>query len=80
MGFIESELQKIAEALRKPCSEDEYRRLYDIQAALAWAMDPRCFQSQFSYIRGMEEGSEDYQGYHGPVQSLCNDSHAGLSR
>jgi len=56
MSFVQRELKRIAEAMREPRSEDEYRQLYAAQAALVWAADPYQFQGPLSFIRGGKEG------------------------
>ena len=58
MSFVQRELDKIAVALREPCSSDVYDRLYTAQNALAWALEPSVIKSPYGAIMGTAEDSE----------------------
>lgn len=52
MSFIERELEKITDAIRKTSEQDGERieALRVAQCALSWATDPDCFMSPSNYL------------------------------
>jgi hypothetical protein len=59
MGFIERELERVAEALQTRTEDDqpdEFRRLRAVRQALSWALEPEGFK------RPLDSISEDNQG------------------
>jgi hypothetical protein len=67
MSFVQRELDRIAEAIRQPQSEEAEIKLHAAQQALAWALEPEGFASPYDAINrlnnnpptGTPEGSED---------------------
>ena len=75
MGFIQRELDRIANALREPQSETVYNHLYGAQQALAWVMEPDGFAGPFATAfgiaspeepKGIQAKQEDCPGKHHP--------------
>lgn len=58
MSFLQRELDRIAVALREPCSADVFDRLYTAQQALAWAIEPTVIAAPYATITGKEASSE----------------------
>ena len=58
-GFIERELDEIAQALREPRFADQYDRLYAAQQALSWAIEPDGFKRPYDMITGTPADSAD---------------------
>lgn len=60
MSFITRELDRISARLREPAvlPDGEYERLYAIQQALSWALEPTGFRAPYDMITGTQEGSE----------------------
>jgi len=59
MGFIQRELDRIADALRRHPDAGKYDCLYAAQQALSWAIEPSGFAAPYDSIMGIREGSED---------------------
>jgi hypothetical protein len=59
MSYIQREIEKIAQALGKGPESAGYDRLYLVQQALSWALDPEVYASPTSMISGILEGLED---------------------
>ena len=49
-GFIERELEGIAQALREPRFADQYDQLYAAQQALSWALEPEGFKRPYDML------------------------------
>jgi hypothetical protein len=61
MSFIQRELDRITSKLQAgPLPAEEHGKLYAIQQALAWALEPIGFKSPYDMVlTGTPEGSED---------------------
>ena len=61
MSFIQRELDKVQIALRnEPNGSERYNRLYDVQQALVWALDPRGAKSPYDMVMGIESDPKEY--------------------
>lgn len=50
MSFIQRELEKTRSALREAVTSDQYSRLYAVQQALEWALDPGGYASPVDVV------------------------------
>ena len=60
-GFVQSEIERIAVALREPQPPKRYVELYAAQQALSWALDPDNLASPLTMVlegRGAATGSQ----------------------
>jgi hypothetical protein len=69
MGFVQRELEKISAALRDPQAADSYDRLYAVQQALSWSLDPTMFKRPYSLIMDIQEDSEGCPSLSNPASS-----------
>ena len=67
MSFIQRELDKISVALAGGSGPQP--ELYAAQQALSWALEPSGFKSPYELLKGIREGSEDYQPLSGQPPS-----------
>jgi hypothetical protein len=51
VGFVQRELDRIAEALRETQTTKRYAELYAAQQALSWAIEPQGFAAPLDVIR-----------------------------
>lgn len=59
-SFVARELDRISTRLRETSKgTKEHDRLYTVQQALAWALEPTGFMSPYDLIVGIQEGSAD---------------------
>lgn len=58
MSFVARELERIGRAMADHDSP-QFKRLYDIQHALAWALDPSNYASPFTSVMGTEGAPGD---------------------
>lgn len=75
MGFIECEAKRVTSRLQAgPLPAAEYERLYAVQQALLWALEPQGFKSPYDLLvpTDIPEGPEGYQA--GSGHSLFSDT------
>lgn len=60
IGFVQRELDRIAVALRKESDPERYGRLYAVQQALSWSLEPIGFRCPFEWAMGTQEATEGY--------------------
>ena len=68
-GFIERELEKIAQELREPRSADKYEQLYAAQQALSWALEPEGFKRPYDMLTDTPADSADCSAARHPIPS-----------
>lgn len=58
-------------------NDPEWKRLYDVQQALAWARDPRSARSPYNMVRGIPVETGDCSALPHPLQSEDTCAHSG---
>lgn len=69
MSFVQHELDRIRAALGSTQNGQEYERLYAVQQALSWALEPTGFRAPYATILDIPEETEDYLADPHPPQS-----------
>ena len=70
MGFVAREIDRVEAALREPdILPCRYAKLYAINQALGWVLEPDGFRSPYSWVTDTPAGSEDCSAHIRPPSS-----------
>lgn len=60
MGFVQRELERVTAKLQAgPLPADEYGKLYAIQQALAWSLEPTGFKAPYAMVSSTPSEPKD---------------------
>lgn len=75
---IKAEQARVTSLLQKSdMSQANWQRLYDVQQALMWALDPTMVRSPYAMILDIPEEREGYSPHPYPLPSSDTCSHNG---